>query len=523
MKSRSLVTMIVAVVLVVLVMLVSAVMTFAGWVNETKIDTHTAAQYGYGGALNMKIMDLTGDGQNDLFVQDIYRVVILNQAGQPIFEKIYPSAVVTSMGDVNGDGVDDALVFTLDPGGDPVLEIYVKGEMVGQHAVAAIGAPARVALIRFGGGPQIILGDDSGQLVALNGAGLELWRSGVGAGGEVRGLDDARVDGQVFLAAANRDGRVALFDEGGRAMWDYTVSGGLRRLRSYDLNGDGVSEITLGGENGEYIVLDARSGSEIGSDRAGQPVTEIRPVELNGEPSSQEVIAGGKGGGVWAYTWDGVRLWSASVSNKVNEIAGYDLDRDGAEEVLVGDDSGELYLFSPESGDRSHLLSLNGAVSRIDVGNFTASRQIAVSDVTSLQLLSLEMESAPALQFTPLVAGLIVSAVILAAAWFISTNPPKPKLHIAIEDQSAESLRAQRRMLKESIADVERLKATGEVSPDAYLRRLKELRSQLAANETAMRTAGVVFTPETFQCPHCGGSLLLGVDRCDYCNQVVIT
>jgi hypothetical protein len=38
-----------------------------------------------------------------------------------------------------------------------------------------------------------------------------------------------------------------------------------------------------------------------------------------------------------------------------------------------------------------------------------------------------------------------------------------------------------------------------------------------------MRTAGVAFTPETFQCPHCGGSLLLGVDKCDYCGQVVIT
>jgi hypothetical protein len=211
------------------------------------------------------------------------------------------------------------------------------------------------------------------------------------------------------------------------------------------------------------------------------------------------------------------------VADKVNEISGIDLDRDGAEEALVGDDSGEVYLFFGGSGERKHLLSLNGAVNRIDVGNFTASRQVAISDNSELYLYSLEMESASALQFMPLVVGLIISLVILAAAWFIATNPPKPKLQMAIEDQSAESLRAQRRMLKESIADVERLKATGEVSPDAYLRRLKELRSQLAANETAMRTAGVAFTPETFQCPHCGGSLLLGVDKCDYCGQVVIT
>jgi len=94
---------------------------------------------------------------------------------------------------------------------------------------------------------------------------------------------------------------------------------------------------------------------------------------------------------------------------------------------------------------------------------------------------------------------------------------------MAIEDQSPESLQAQRRMLKESLADVERLKSSGEMTPKAYLARLKELRGQLADNEAAMKKAGIQFTPETFTCPHCGGTLQLGVDRCDYCGQVVIT
>ena len=522
MKTRTLVTLLLALVLVVLVMLVSVVVTFTGWVDQTKIESQTVAQYGYGGAQNMKIMDLTGDGQNDLFVQDSRRLALLNAAGQPLLEQVYGSTLVTSMGDVNGDGVEDVLAFVVDSGGSPVLDVFVKGELVAQYPIAGMGTPARVAVLQFSGGPQIILGDDRGRLLSLNALGQELWRGQIGSG-EVRGLDDARIDGQAFLAVANRDGQVALLDERGQVLWPYTVGGGLRRMRAYDLNGDGAGEVLLGGESGDYIVLDARSGTAIASDRAGQPVSEIRALELNGEPGSLEVVAGGKNGGVWAYTWDGKRLWSASVADKVNEIAGLDLDRDGAEEALIGDESGEVYLFSGDTGERQQLLSMNGAVTRIDVGALTASRQVAISDAGSLKIYTFEMQSVPALQFTPLLVGLIASVVILAAAWFIATNPPKPKLQVAIEDQSAESLRAQRRMLKESIADVERLKATGEVSPEAYLRRMKDLRAQLAANETAMRTAGVVFTPETFQCPHCGGSLLLGVDKCDYCGQVVIT
>jgi hypothetical protein len=105
----------------------------------------------------------------------------------------------------------------------------------------------------------------------------------------------------------------------------------------------------------------------------------------------------------------------------------------------------------------------------------------------------------------------------------IALIPSKPVLRISAEDQSAESLQAKRRMLHESLADVERMKQAGEVPGDAYLARLKELRGDLAETEAALAKAGVKIQPETFKCPNCGGTLQLGVDKCDYCGQVVIT
>ena len=119
--------------------------------------------------------------------------------------------------------------------------------------------------------------------------------------------------------------------------------------------------------------------------------------------------------------------------------------------------------------------------------------------------------------------GLIVSLVILIVAAILTSIPQKPALKVAFQDKSRESLEAERRMLKESIADVERLRQAGEVTGEAYLARLKSLRGDLAANEAAFKTAGFPIKVETIQCPNCGGTLQLGMDKCEYCGQVLLS
>ena len=81
-------------------------------------------------------------------------------------------------------------------------------------------------------------------------------------------------------------------------------TGVLRRLRAYDLNGDGNGEILLGGDDGRLIMLDAATGKERFKPAWVRTITEIREAEINGEPSSREFVVGGKDGGVWAFTAD---------------------------------------------------------------------------------------------------------------------------------------------------------------------------------------------------------------------------
>jgi hypothetical protein len=236
-------------------------------------------------------------------------------------------------------------------------------------------------------------------------------------------------------------------------------------------------------------------------------------------------VIGGKDGGVWAFSFDGVtasQMWTGSLSDKVNEIAGIDVDEDGKQEAVLGDDSGSVAIFT-ENGARNNLPKRTGGIMRIDVGKLGNDRYVIVADQYSVEVHNIRFSSIPGFQYTPLVAGVIVSAVILVIAAILASIPKRPVLKVSFQDKSRESLEAERRMLKESIADVERLRKSGEVTGDAYLARLKRLRADLAENETAFKSQGYPIKVETIQCPNCGGTLELGMDKCEYCGQVLLS
>ena len=94
---------------------------------------------------------------------------------------------------------------------------------------------------------------------------------------------------------------------------------------------------------------------------------------------------------------------------------------------------------------------------------------------------------------------------------------------MSFRDKSKESFEVDRYMLKEFIADVERLRKSGEVTGDAYLARLKRLRGNLAENEAEFKAAGFPIKVETIQYPNCGGTPEFGIDKCEYCGQVLLS
>lgn len=516
MNSRSTTTTVIfSVIMIVLVMGVSLLFSFNGSSAAEKYSADTRWDVSYSTAESMKIIDLTGDGVNDLFIQSGSDASIYDGSGNLIanFDIGFGKS---TMGDVNGDGVEDIVLFQPFP---PMVQLVNKGQAATFVDTLSIGSPSRVAIIKFEGRTEIVLGAEDGGLIGLSTNGQQLWSASMGYE-EMRGMDDARVNGRIHVAVASHSGDFGVLDGNGNILWKVTTEQ-LRRMRSYDLFGDGTSEVLTGGEYGEFAIWNAADGSQIFVKGMGQPISEIRTAEINGDPSSIEIIVGGKNGGLWAFDASGKQLWSATLADKITEIVGADFDDDGIQEILIGDDAGEVVIFSG-SGNRSKLKNYNTGITRIDEGRLNDGRVVAVSSMTELEVQEVAHSAIPGFQFAPLLVGLIVSAAIAVVAWILATMPKKPELKVSIQDKSRESLEAERRMLKESIADVERLRKSGEVTGDAYLARLKQLRTDLAENETAFKEAGHPIKVETIKCPNCGGMLELGMDKCEYCGHVIL-
>ena len=516
--SRKVIPFVVAGVLVCLVMVMAGLFSFSGAVNAEKFGSDVAWSQPYSTAESMNVINVLGDDQDDLFIQNTTNVSVYDANGNVVLSEDYQYPK-TTLGDINADGMEDIVVFYLGDLGYSV-DTIINGETSTLAQSLNIGQPARVAILRFASGPQIVLGDTSGRLLALNLNGEPLWDAGLGSN-EVRGMDDARISGQIHLAAATNDGSLAVYDAQGNQVWSSSQEQ-LRRMRAFDLNGDGDSEVITGGEYGAFFIYSAADGSTIYNESLGQAISEVREVELNGDPSSREIVVGGKEGGVWAFSNTGNQLWSGSLSDKVNEISGIDINGDGAEEAVIGAESGEVAIFSG-NGTRNNLTTHNTPITRIDVGRLGTERYVIIADGNEVQVHKANFNSIPGFQYTPLIVGVILSGVILVIAGIIASIPKKPEMKVSFQDKSRESLEAERRMLKESIADVERLRKSGEVTGDAYLARLKRLRGDLADNEAAFKAAGFPIKVETIQCPNCGGTLELGMDKCEYCGQVLLS
>lgn len=520
--SRKIIPFVIALILICLVMGVAGVFAFSGFAAAEKFGSQTAWSQSYSQAESMKVIDVTGDGQDDLFIQNASEVNILDGSGTPILGLDYPSPK-TTLGDVNGDGVEDIVVYYMGPEGASV-DVISKGSVSNLAKSLNIGSPARVAFIRFSSGPQIVLGDSSGNVLSIDaGSGAPLWNANVGSA-EIRGMDDARIGGEIHVAIASYDGTVKLFNSAGETVWSAEQED-LRRMRAFDLNADGNSEVITGGEYGLFRIYSAAETKVLFEKSLGQAVSEVREVELNGDPSSREIVVGGKDGGVWAFSFNGTtatQMWTGSLSDKVTEIAGLDINEDGKQEAVIGDDSGKVAVFT-DNGTRNNLPDHSTGITRIDIGKLGSERYVVIADYNEVQTNKVNFSSIPGFQFTPLIVGIIVSAVILAIAGILASIPPKPEMKLSLQDKSRESLEAERRMLKESIADVERLRKAGEMSNEAYLARLKRLRGDLAENEAAFKTANFPIKTETFACPNCGGTLELGMDKCEYCGQVILS
>jgi len=527
MSSRAKVTMILAVVLMLLVMGVAAVLTLTGAGARERYTAGETWTQPAADVASAKVTNLTGAGKTDLFVQAANSVLIFDGTGNRVFEQTFPGTLAASMGDVDGDDIQEILVY-YKPERNSVAAAFKAtggGQLLWQTEIDGLGDVGRAAVVDFDGDGRmgLVVGDIRGKLVAISNRGEVQWRYDLHSVSDLRGLDSVLTGRTQLVAAADIDGRVAVLDGTGKEAWTYNVPGGLRRLRTEELTVPGQSAVLLGGEAGTLYVLQGSTGGELWRASLGQEVAEIRLAELDGDPGTRELVAGGRRSGVWGYTQNGERLFSASIAGtktKVTEIASLDVRGSGKDVIAIGDDSGTLTFFAA-GGQKLFSRSYSAPINRIATGKVGGERQLLVADASQLHALTIDVKS-PSFLSSPLLGGLLACLVIAGVAYAIASMKPAPTLRLSAEEMTVEAQKARRIMLHESINDIKRMKRAGEVPAEAYLARLGELREQLADAEANLIKLGMPLTAETVKCPNCGGTLELGTDRCDYCGQTVL-
>lgn len=521
-SNRTMLIIILAVALMLAIMGCALTVTLTGIASRAKYTTTALWSVPASVALSVNITDLTGDKERDVFVQDSDGIRILDAQGQPLVARSLPQPLTATQGDLDGDGVPDIVAYTWNGEQARVIAFTGQDKTLWERTFSDLGRPGRAAAVDFeNDGPnEVVLGDESGRLLALSAQGDELWRYSFPEGTILRGLDEAQLPTGDVVAAGVEEGLVVILDRQGQELWNMEALGGLRRLRAFPLGGPLEGRVLVGEVSGQLSVHQADDGQELWSASLGQAVNEIRPAEVDGDPATTEVIAGGKDGGVWAFSQTGQKLWSASVGSKVGEIAGLSLDTQDGQAVIIGDDAGQVTVFDAK-GRQLTQIQAQGSIGRVEVGRLAGPNGFMVADSRQLTRYTLNQTTAP-FWYTPIAGGLLACLVIAAIAYILASLKPAPTLHVSATEMTVEAQKARRRMLHESIADLKEMQGRNEVTGQAYLARMKDLRGQLAQVNEALLKLGQPVQVETVACPHCGGPLELGTDRCEYCGQVVI-
>lgn len=514
--------LILALALMSVVMITAIFVTMTGMADRERYETSINWQINVPGALSLNVTDVTGDGQRDVFVQQPGSARLFNSAGQELDNRTFTPPLATTQGDLNGDGLPDTIAYSGAYGGAQAVAYTGSGELLWQIAPTDLGPASRALALDFenDGRHEVILASETGDLLALSATGVELWRASLNCD-SLRGLDEVALPGGDLIVGGCAAGAVSVLNGQGQPLWQTTASGGLRRLRAFPLNGPLDGKILVGSVAGQFRVHQADDGGPVlWEANLGQAVNEFRPVEADGDPATTEIGIGGKDGGVWVYSQDGQQVWRGFVSGKVNEVLGIN-HADLGPLVLFATDTGQVTVFAAD-GEKLFDFTGSGSVERLDEARFGAQSGLLVADGGGVTFYTLTKQTAP-FWYTPLLAGVLACLVIAAVAYYLPSQlSPTPTLQVSAQAMSVEAQKARRRMLHESIQDLQTLHERGELAEDAYLTRLRALRGQLADANAILGELGAPVQAETFVCPHCGGSLALGTDRCDYCNQVVI-
>lgn len=190
------------------------------------------------------------------------------------------------------------------------------------------------------GHPDLVMGTTAGMIIALSSDAKELWRQ------EMRGpvcvppsIGDLNANEGLEVLVMNRQGQLrCVAGSTGELVWETSIPGRLQWgetvLALGDVNGDGGLDIVTGDRDGMVVCLNG-AGELMWQYQGQHGITQAPALaDLTGD-GLMEVLVGGSEIPLVCLSPEGKELWKLDQGIGGNPLV-YDLDKDGAPEILIG-------------------------------------------------------------------------------------------------------------------------------------------------------------------------------------------
>jgi poly-gamma-glutamate capsule biosynthesis protein CapA/YwtB (metallophosphatase superfamily)/outer membrane protein assembly factor BamB len=289
-----------------------------------------------GPVYSLDAADLDRDGHTEILVgSEDGALRALNAAGGLLWEVPLGGRVTAVAAlDVDADGTPEVLAGAR-PGG--VWALRGDGTVLWQKETP--GAPTAFTIAGVLENRAVVMSTEEGAVVALDPAGVFLWRSP--GGGYIRGLSPL----ESGLLVGDRAGRVRHLTMDGEVLLDAALGGPVPAVAPFDLDGDGSPEVLAAAAGAENVLVALdHAGSELWRTLTGRGVWALAFADLEGD-GQPEVVAGTDGGEILVLDqWGRVR-GQTFVPFRVHGLLALDLNGDGRDEVLARA-SNHLYAFA---------------------------------------------------------------------------------------------------------------------------------------------------------------------------------
>lgn len=219
-----------------------------------------------------------------------------------------------SIGDIDGDGIDEAVILTQD--------IVSKNPVDGK---------VWVIKVNYTKGTNII-------------EGKILWSMDLAGDARGAAIGDLNRDGMNEIVVTSSSG-VYIFSQSGVELYNFKIKSNLASPAIGDIDGDGVNEAVIAsGEDKKIYVISNGSLKEFSS--VEWVSSNLALADLNGD-GKLEIVAGDIYGSIYIWDYKGDVMEHDGVTHdEFTSAVVADLEGDGRKEIILGNDDAKIYVYT---------------------------------------------------------------------------------------------------------------------------------------------------------------------------------